>query len=78
MFKACLVNLGDRLIFASLILLDIIDYDIILGMDWLSWHHACMIYFGKTITFWVKASFPIVFQGERMAEMVSLISSIMA
>ena len=33
MLRACLINLGNRLIFTNLILLDIVDYDVILGMD---------------------------------------------
>ena len=33
MFRACPVNLGDRLVFANLVLLDIVDYDVILGID---------------------------------------------
>ena len=33
MLRAYLVNLGDRLVFANLILSDIVDYDVILGMD---------------------------------------------
>ena len=61
--RACSVNLRDRLVFANLILLDIEDYDVILGIDWLSQHHACMNYFDKTFSFQVEASSSIMFQG---------------
>ena len=71
MLRACPVNLGDKLVFANLILLDIADYDVILGMDWLSQHHACMNCFDKTVTFQVEVSSSIVFQGEQIAKMVS-------
>ena len=64
MLRACPTNLRDRLVLANLVLLDIVDYDVILGMDWLSQHHACMNCFDKIVTFQVETSFPIVFQGE--------------
>ena len=51
MLKACSMNLGDKLVFTNLILLDIVDYDVILGIDWLSQYHPCMNCFDKTIIF---------------------------
>ncbi|XP_070009610.1 uncharacterized protein [Nicotiana sylvestris] len=35
---------------ADLLLLDMIDFEVILGMDWLSPHHAILDYHAKTIT----------------------------
>ena len=51
MLGACLVNLRDKVVFANLILLDIANYDVILDMDWLSWHHACLIVLIKQLLF---------------------------
>ena len=31
--RTCPMKLGDKLVFANLVLLDIIDYDVILGID---------------------------------------------
>ena len=36
---------------ANLVLLDIQDFDVILGMDWLSRHHATMDCFRKEVKF---------------------------
>lgn len=36
---------------ANLIVLDMHDFDLILGMDWLSIHHAGLYYFRNTISF---------------------------
>ena len=50
---------------ANLILLDMHDFDIILGMDRLAGHHATMECFSKVITFKLDAApMEVKFQGE--------------
>ena len=45
------VNIGDMQFLADLILLDIHDFDVILGMDWLYRHHATMDCYRKEVRF---------------------------
>ena len=48
---SCMVKIGGVTFPAELILLDLHDFDVILGMDWLVGHHATMDCFNKTISF---------------------------
>ena len=50
-YPSCTVLLGDVNLPANLIVLDMHDFDVILGMDWLEAYHATMDCFSKTITF---------------------------
>jgi hypothetical protein len=50
-YPNCSVLLGDVNLPTNLIVLDMHDFDIILGMDWLETCHATMDCFSKTITF---------------------------
>ena len=50
---------------ANLIPLEMTDFDVILGMDWLSCHRASMDYFTKKIMF-RKPGYPeLEFEGNR-------------
>ena len=40
----CLVLIEGRELLAGVILLDVMDFDVILGMDWLSQHYATVDY----------------------------------
>ena len=42
---------GGRELHVDLILLQLHDFDIILGMDWLATHHALVDCFAKRVTF---------------------------
>ena len=42
---------GGRELHMDLILLQLHDFDIMLGMDWLATHHALVVCFAKRITF---------------------------
>ena len=50
-YPSCTVKIGDVTFSADLILLDMHDFNVILGMHWLSGHHATMDCFNKTISF---------------------------
>ena len=39
---SCPVLIEDRELLADLVLLDVMDFDVILGMDWLSQHYAAV------------------------------------
>ena len=50
---------------ADLILLDIHDFDVILGMDWLSRHHAKVDCYRKEVRFYRPWETEVVFYGLR-------------
>ena len=41
-FPSCPVIVEGRELLADLVLLDVIDFDVILGMDWLAQHYASL------------------------------------
>ncbi|KAI5350327.1 hypothetical protein L3X38_003218 [Prunus dulcis] len=49
-FRNCFVQVDDAWLEANLIPLDLVDLDIILGMDWLEKHHASMDCLRKEVT----------------------------
>ena len=53
-YPNCSVLLGEVNLPADLIILDMHDFDVILGMDWLEKYYATMDCFSKTITFKLK------------------------
>ena len=53
-YPDCSVILGEVNLPANLIILDMHDFDVILGMDWLETYHATIDCFSKTITFKLK------------------------
>ena len=61
---------------ADLLLMTFYDFDIILGMDWLTKHHAIVICFTKEVEFDVPNQARIVFRGE--CKITCLISAIKA
>ena len=63
---------------ADLLLMTFYDFDIILGMDWLTKHHAIVNCFTKEVEFDVPNQARIVFLGERKIMSTCLISAIKA
>ena len=55
--------IGGQEFLAYLILLDIHDFDVILGMDWLSRHHATMDCYRKEVRFCRPGETEVVFYG---------------
>ena len=51
MYPTCMVGIEERVLLADLIELVVLDFDVILGMDWLSKNHATIKYYGKCIMF---------------------------
>ena len=50
-YKGCEMIVGTQALPADLILIDIVDFDTILGMDWLATHHATLDYRMKKVVF---------------------------
>ena len=63
---------------ANLIPLEMYNFDVILGMDWLSKHHPSMYYFTKKIVF-QKLGYPdLEFEGDRRIIPMCVISALEA
>lgn len=58
----CVIRLREIGMTADLILLEILDFDVILGMDWIAAHHAKVDCFTKEVTFEVINQAKIVFK----------------
>lgn len=77
-FRNCYVQVGDAWLEADLIPLDLVDFDIILGMDWLKKHHASVDCFRKEVMLRSPGQPEVIFRGERGVLLTCLISSITA
>ncbi|KAI5338718.1 hypothetical protein L3X38_017990 [Prunus dulcis] len=72
------VQVGDVVLEADLIPLDLVNFDIILGMDWLEKHHASVDYFRKEIMLRSPRQSEVTFCKECRVLPSCLISAIMA
>ncbi|XP_070660579.1 uncharacterized protein [Malus domestica] len=63
---------------ADLILLDIVDFDVILGADWLHYNRAHIDCYGKSVTFYRHGLPEVTFVGERSGVKHGVISAIRA
>jgi hypothetical protein len=78
-YPNCPVLLGDVNLPANLIVLDMHDFHIILGMDWLEAYHATMDCFSKIITFRLqREQAGLMFQGIRKPARAGFISVLKA
>lgn len=76
-YKSCIIQLCDRSLSADLIVLQMSDFDVILGMDWLSIHHACLDCHKKVVTFAIPTQPDFYFEGTREHDHCHLIPMIM-
>ncbi|KAL0540790.1 hypothetical protein IC582_020804 [Cucumis melo] len=49
--RACQIEIANQMLDVTLLVLDMQDFDVILGMDWLSANHASIDCFGKEVIF---------------------------
>ena len=77
-FPACVIEIDSKVYPADLIELDVLDFDVVLGMDWLSENYASIDCRDKCVRFKTKESIDFVFQGERSEVLTKLISVIRA
>ena len=66
MLKNFPVMIGYRDMLVYLVLLDIQDFDVILGMDWLATYHASIECFGKWVTFSIPGEPEFSFKGKQV------------
>ncbi|XP_074355769.1 uncharacterized protein LOC141695421 [Apium graveolens] len=74
----CVVRVDDRELLVDLLPIQMRDFDIILGMDWLERHKATIDCPGKTIIFGDSNSPEFVFQGSKPSGCEKFISAIKA
>ena len=77
-YRGCDVTIEGRSLPVDLILLEMVDFDSILGMDWLSTHHAALDCRRKRVVFNLPEAPRLVFQGDRPKSPISIISCLQA
>ncbi|KAH0669070.1 hypothetical protein KY289_023563 [Solanum tuberosum] len=78
MLRSCLVTIQGCDTRVNLILLDMVDFDVILGMDWLSPYHAVLDCYIKTVTLAMPSISPVLWQGAHSHTPTWIISFIRA
>lgn len=76
--KGCMVNLEGFDTWSDLIQLDMLDFNINLGMDQLCPYHDVSDYYAKTITLMILEMSPVIFQGLMSWVLMGIISYIQA
>jgi len=77
-FKKCEVMIGEVKTWVDLIKLEGVKYDAILGMDWLSTHHAHVDCYHKRMIFKMKGIPKFTFDGVKSREGTLIISAFKA
>ena len=77
-YKFYNVLVSGRELEAYLILLDMFEFDVIFGMDWLSTFHASVECFGKKVVFRIPRETEFFFEGDRVVKPPLLVSAIQA
>ncbi|CAJ2645621.1 unnamed protein product [Trifolium pratense] len=77
-YHSCDVSIAGQILFADLVVIDMIDFDVILGMDWLSSHHATLDCYNKIVKFEIPGKSPFSFQGKSTWMPHNLISALRA
>ncbi|KAL0556362.1 hypothetical protein IC582_004875 [Cucumis melo] len=76
--KACRVEIANHMLDVTLLVLDMQDFDVILGMDWLSANHANIDCFGKEVVFNPPSGASFKFRGAGMVCIPKVISAMKA
>ncbi|KAA0036153.1 ty3-gypsy retrotransposon protein [Cucumis melo var. makuwa] len=76
--KACLVEIANHVLDVILLVLDMQDFDVILGMDWLSANHASIDCFGKEVVFNPPSGPSFKFRGAGIVCLLKIISAMKA
>ncbi|GAV78172.1 RVP_2 domain-containing protein [Cephalotus follicularis] len=64
-YRGCEMSMAGIPLYADLIVLPIRDFDVILGMDWLSAHRARMDCYHKTVDFCLADGTTFQFKGDK-------------
>ena len=74
--SGCEVCIEDEILLVDLVELEILEIDVILGMDWLSAHHAVLDCFNKVVTLSIPGKLVIRYQGDSSVISPCLISTL--
>ncbi|WRX09990.1 Reverse transcriptase domain - like 10 [Theobroma cacao] len=77
-YESCVVRVKDKDTLVNLVVLDTLDFDVILGMDWLSPRHASVDCYHKLVRFDFPGESSFSIQGDRSNAPTNLISVISA
>ncbi|XP_050222497.1 uncharacterized protein LOC126672585 [Mercurialis annua] len=77
-YPSCPVLIGEHESLADLLLLNVLEFDVILGMDWLSRHYANVDCREKIVTFHAPGTELISIRGEKLETPKSLVSALKA
>ena len=75
-YRDCMIRLGEHEFGPNLIILDIRDFDTILGMDWLASHHTTVDCFKKEVVFNKPREIEVKFFGKHRVLPSCVISAI--
>ena len=76
--RECEVQIEKEIFSANLVVLDILEFDVILGMDWLSSNHAVLDCYEKTVMLTLPDKTMLRYQGDRRPTLPHLISVVNA
>lgn len=76
--RSCALTFADRETLVDLLVLDMVDFDVILGMDWLAPYLAFLDYFSKTMTLASPGMSMIAWKGECYSGPKRIISYVQA
>ncbi|KAL4013702.1 hypothetical protein IC575_025885 [Cucumis melo] len=74
--KACQIEIVGRVIEVTMLVLDMLDFDVILGMDWLAVNHASIDCSRKEVAFNPPSMASFKFKGEGSRSLPQVISAI--
>ncbi|KAA0058951.1 gag protease polyprotein [Cucumis melo var. makuwa] len=76
--KACQIEIAGHVIEVALLVLDMLDFDVILGMDWLAANHASIDCSRKEVAFNPPSTASFKFKGEGSRSLPKVISAMRA
>ena len=76
MLKNCPVMIDYREIPINLVLFNLQDFDVILGMDWLASYHSFVNFFGKQVTFSIPGQPEFSFEGKHVDKSLHVVSTL--
>ena len=77
-YRSCNVLVSGRKLEANLMLLDMFEFDGILGMDWLSTFYGSIECFGKKVEFRIPGEPEFFFEGDHVVNPPLLVSAMQA
>nr|XP_027186082.1 uncharacterized protein LOC105852844 [Cicer arietinum] len=64
-YRSCDINIDGKVLPVDLVVIDLVDFDAILGMDWLALHHATLDCQNKMVKFEIPGQSVFSLQGDR-------------